>query len=417
MITILRLELLRVARDRRFWFIALIGVPILLPAAVLLFAFALASTATVEPQAVRPVVATTEDSPEFLEAFAAAGLPTQVLSSRSAVANAIQAGTFSVGVVDVVQEPDEPMSATLLANIQARQLPVYRHTERVLSQIAADRRQALMDDLDFVGSSFDLLVDPLHVAEERVPERLPAGLTPLVTLIWSLVLVFPYLLLTFNGGSKLLTDRLEGYLSPINASTLPAWQWLIARWLALSAVGAVLLVYSAFLLLIYLRAYAAAADVLVAQGVLTNLSEAAALGAQAYLVDMVAMWRGASLLSYLLWLTVAVVQMAGLCALLIWGAARSASLAQFRLFELVPFMLIFIVPMMGLGALGTGLGSASWIPGLNVVLSIEHVVAGGWPGSALLTTLAIAMVTNLLFIALCLTPAALAMRRERLWSA
>lgn len=417
MITILRLELLRVARDRRFWFIALVGVPILLPAAMLLFAFALASTSTVEPQAVRPVVATTENNPEFLEAFAAAGLPTEVLRSRQAVIDAIRAGHHSVGVVDLIQEPDAPMSATLLANIQARQLPVYRQTELVLREIADSRRTALMDSLDFVGPSFDLLVAPLNVAEERVPERLAPGLMPLVTLIWSLLLVFPYLLLTFNGGSKLLMDRLEGYLSPINASMLPAWQWLVARWLALSAVGAVLLLYSAVLLIVYLRAYAAAADFLVAQGVLANLSEAAALGAHAYLVDMVAMWRSTSLLSYVLWLFVAVIQIAALCALLTWGAARSASLPQFRLFELVPFLLVFVVPLAGLGALGTGLGTASWVPGLNVVLSIEHMVSGGWPGGDLITTLGIAVFTNLVFIVLCLLPAMLAMRRERLWSA
>ena len=417
MITVLRLELLRVVRDRRFWFIALLGVPVLLPLAVVLLAVTFASTSTVEPTAVRASVAVTDESPAMLGYFEASGLPVEVFSSRDQVAAEIQAGTFSVGVVDVVDEPDAPMSAVLLANVQSRTLPVYRNAEAAVRGYAATRRQSLIDSLDFVGESFDLLVDPIQLSEEPVPYRLRSGLVPLVTVIWGMLLVFPYLLLSFNGGSKLLTDRLEGYLSPVNSSALSSWQWLLARWLTLTTVGAVLLLYSAILFSVYMWFYGKAADVLVAQGVLANLSEAAAIGAAAYLVDMVALWRETSLLSYVLWILAAVVQIAALCALLLWGAARSASLAQFRIFELLPFLVVFLVPLAGLGALGTGFGVASWLPGLNLVLSVEHVVAGGLPDGTLMLALAVVVMTNIAFIAACLVPAALVLRRERLWSA
>ncbi|TVS17086.1 MAG: hypothetical protein EA417_07805 [Gammaproteobacteria bacterium] len=416
MITIFRLELLRVVRDRRFWFFALLGVPVLLPLAVIVLAVTFASTGTVEPATVRATVAVTQESPEMVEFFDQAGIPVEVLATRDQVATEIQAGRFTVGVVDIIEEPDAPMSATVLANVQSRGQPVYRDVHSVLNDYASSRRQSLMDSLDFVGESFDLLVAPIQVTQEPVPYRLRSGLVPLVTVIWGMLLVFPYLLLTFNGGAKMLTDRLEGYLSPVTSSALPAWQWLLSRWCALSTVGAVLLAYSAILFVVYMWFYGKAADVLVSQGVLEGLSEVAALGASAYLVDMVALWRETSVLSYLLWIIVASFQIAALCALLVWGAARASSLPQFRIFELIPFMLIFIVPLAGLGALGNGFSVGSWLPGLNMVLSAEYVIAGGLPGSTLLIALGLVLMTNLVFIAACLAPAAMALRREALWS-
>ena len=416
MITIFRLELLRVARDRRFWFFALIGVPVLLPLAVILLAVTFASSGTVEPATVRATVAVTPESSAMTDFFRESGVPVEVFETRDQVAAEIQAGRFTVGVVDIIEQPDAPMSATVLANVQSRTQPVYRQVHSVLRDYAASRRQSLIDSLDFVGESFDLLVSPIEVFQEPVPYRITSGLVPLVTVIWGMLLVFPYLLLTFNGGAKMLTDRLEGYLSPVTSSALPAWQWLLSRWFALSTVGAVLLAYSAALFVVYMWFYGKAADVLVAQGVLEGLSEVAALGARAYLVDMVALWRETSLISYLLWILVAFVQISALCALLVWGAARSSSLPQFRIFELVPFLLVFIVPLAGLGAIGNGFGVGSWLPGLNMVLSAEYIVAGGLPGSTLLIALGLVLVTNLVFIAACLAPAAMALRREALWS-
>lgn len=416
MMTILRLELIRAVRDRRFWFWALAGVPVLLPAAIVLLAFAFASTGTIEPQAVRPVVATNASDGAVLTAFRSAEVPVQTLNSRQAVLNAVKNGDFSVGVVDVSQEPGESMAATILGNVKARELPVYRQTEEILNTLAIDRRRELMESLDFAGPSFDLLVDPISIREERVPDRLPSGLVQLVSLAWVGLLVFPYLLLTWNGGSKILTDRLEGYLSPINASALAPWKWLVARWLALATIGTGLLIYSALLFAVYMRAFSVFADVLVDQGILESLSEASSLSARAYLVDTVAMWRGTSIVSYALWIFGGAVQIAALCALLTWGSARASSLAQFRLFEMAPFLLVFLIPLMGLGALGNGIGGASWIPGLNTVLSIEHMVDGGYPDGAFFSTLGIVLLTNILLIAFCLIPGMFAMRNERLWS-
>jgi len=416
MMTLIRLELLRVARDRKFWFWALLGVPVLLPAVLLLLVFAMASSGTVEPTAVRAAVVTTFTDELFLSELSERGVETESLPSKEAISSALANREYSVGLVDVSLNPGQPIRATLLAPTGVKQLPVYEGLEQALLDIAQSRRTALIDELSFDGPSFDVLVEPIVVLEERVPDRLPSGLLQVVTLVWCSMLLFPYLLLTWNGGSRAVTDRLSGYLAPLNASAMAPWKWLIARWVALSSIGAGILVYSAVLFSLYMRAYGTVADMIVAEGVLDNLSEGAALSAQAYLVDAVRIWRETSLLSFTLWLLVGILQLATACSLVIWGSVTAASLAQYRLFELIPFAVVFLLPMMGLGALGTGFGAASWVPGLNTVLTVEHVVTGSLPGVAFFSSAAAVFAVSLLLVSTSLSLATLSLRNERLWA-
>jgi len=416
MMTIIRLELLRVARDKRYWFFSLIGVPVLLPALLLIFAFALASFGTVEPQAVRPVLATTASDESFLQQLKSEGLRFDQVATREEVITALTRGDYSVGLVDVELEPGRPMQATLMSAGNGSQLPIYRSVQDAVHAIAVQRRSDLVESLDFDGPSFDLLLSPLVLSQERAPERLPSGLQQLVALLWCALLVFPYLLLTWNGGSRAVLDRQAGYLAALNASAIAPWKWLMARWVALSSVAIVLLLYSAILFALYMRAYATFADMVVAEGVLENLSEQSARSAQAYLVDAVAIWRDTSFLSYTLWLLVAMLQLATAAAIVLWGSVKASSLAQYRLFELLPFAVIFLLPLMGLGALGQGVSNVSWVPGLNTVLNIEHVVAGGLPDVTFFATAGIAVLANALVASLFLLFGVLALRNERLWA-
>jgi hypothetical protein len=414
--TLIRLELMRVARDRRFWFWSLVGVPVLLPALVVLLAFAMASTGTVEPTVVRATVATTVDDAAFLSALESRGLPAETLHSRAQVIAAITAGEYSAGLVDVALDPGQPLKATLLAAGDGRQLPVYQQLEASLHDIARERRTALIDELSFDGPSFELLMEPITIAEERVPDRLPSGLVQVVTLLWFAMLLFPYLLLTWNGGSRAVTDRMSGYLAALNASAMAPWKWLTVRWLTLSTIATALLLYSAVLFGVYMAAFGTVADMLVAEGVLEGLSEGAAIKAQAYLVDGVRIWRETSFLSFVLWLVVAALQLSAACALVLWGSVTAGSLAQYRLFELIPFAVVFLFPLMGLGALGTGLNVSAWVPGLNTVLSAQHAVTGGLPGVEFFAATGIAVLVSGLVVITCLLLGNLSMRNERLWA-
>jgi len=340
--TLIRLELLRVVRDRRFWFFALVGVPVLLPALVVLLAFAMASTGAVEPQAVRPIVATTVIDEAFLDELAELGSTAQPLGSRVAVIEAIRNGQYSVGLVDVALEPGQTIKATLLASTGGRQLLAYTDLKQNLQSVAKQRRGALIEELSFDGPSFDLLLEPMIIDEERVPDRLPSGLVQIVTVIWCALLLFPYLLLTWNGGSRVVTDRTAGYLAALNASALAPWRWLTVRWLTLSTIGASLLLFSVVLLTLYMRAFGTVADMLVSEGILEGLSEATALKSQAYLVDAIRIWRETSFVSMSLWVVVGIAQLAAVAALVLWGSVTAASLAQYRLFELLPFAVVFL---------------------------------------------------------------------------
>jgi hypothetical protein len=416
MMTLIRLELLRVARDRRFWFWSLIGVPVLLPAAVMLLAFAMASFGTVESQPVRPVIATSANDEGFLSLIDAAGLDYERFNESSHVVDAVSQGLHSVGIVDVTMDPGEPLSATLVSLGSGRHLPIYQRVEDTLYEISVGRRNDLMDSLAFDGPSFELLLEPMVLSTQVAPDRLPSGLRQVVTMLWVSLLLFPYLLLTWNGGSRAVSDRLSGYLAPLNACSMSPWKWLVARWSALSVVGGALLLFSAVLFALYMRAYSTVADMLVAEGILQNLSDQASSTARAYLVDAVAMWRDTSLLSLLLWLFVGFFQLSTAVALVVWGSVKAASLAQYRLFEMLPFAVIFVLPLMGFGALGSGITSASWIPGLNTVLSIEHLVSGTMPGVAFFSATGLSLLSNALTVVVFLFLGAMAMRNEKLWA-
>lgn len=414
--TIIHLELLRIFRDKKYWFWACIGVPILMPVAMLILGFSMASLGTVEKKTVQPILAVHTDNEKMLAHLSEQGLTPQIFDSREEIDHALTHGKYSVALVDVIADPEKMVEATVLSIGDSKNLPLYQNTLDAVDGFAMKQRQSLIDSLDFSGPSFDVLLNPVTLKEVKLPDRLPPGLLQIVVLLWSALLLFPYLVLTWNGGSRLVTDRMGGFLSPINSSSLAPWRWLVARWLTLSAMASLLLLFSLGLFTLYMRAYGAAAGIMVNEGVLDNLSSGTAETASAYLVDLVAMWSETSFLSIFLWALLGIFQLSAACALVIFGSVRSASLAQYRIYELLPFMIVFVIPMIGLGALGTGIGTTSWIPGLNTVLSLEHVVSGGLPGVAFFASAAIALLTNVLLIVSFLGLAVLGLRNERLWA-
>ena len=414
--TLIRLELLRVARDRGYWFWALIGVPVLAPALLALLGFAMLSAGTVEPQNMRPEIATTVVDNEILSELELLGLPADTFEGSEGVSQAITQGQYSVGLVDVVTEPGQPLRATILTRTDGRRLPIYTRLEEGLDTLARNRRNDLIDELSFDGPSFDLLLEPIVVQQARVPDRLPSGLVQVVTLTWFTMLVFPCVLLVWNGGSRAVTDRMSGYLAVLNAGAMSTWKWLTVRWLTLSTVAACLVLFCALLAGLYMRAFGTIADLLVAEGILEGLSDSVSIKVQAYLVDMVRIWRETSFVSLSLWVLVAIVQLSAVCALVLFGSVLTSSLGQYRFVELVPFIVLFLLPMIGLGALGTGINSSAWVPGLNTVLASQHVVTGQLPGVEFFSSAGIVLLVSTLMIGVCLVGANFSMRRERLWA-
>jgi hypothetical protein len=165
-----------------------------------------------------------------------------------------------------------------------------------------------------------------------------------------------------------------------------------------------------------MRAFGTIADMMVAEGVLQSLSEGASLKAQAYLVDAVRIWRDTSILSWSLWMLVGFFQLSAACALVLWGSVTASSLAQYRLFELLPFVVVFVVPMLGLGALGTGINGSAWVPGLNTVLSIQYAVNGSLPGVEFFVATGLAALVSLFVVVTFLSLSNLSLRNERLWA-
>lgn len=413
MIDLIRLELRRIRRDKRFWFFALVGVPVLLPALVMMLAFAMASFGTVEPTKVRAQVATNVDSTELLEVLAAADLAYDSFASADDVRQALQAGSHAIGLIGVDLQPGRPMTATVLTASKTSD-SLHQGIRETLRNFALSRRTELVESLDFDGPSFDLLLAPIELEQERVPDRLPPGLLQVVTLVWSALLLFPYLLLSWNASTRLVTDRLSGYLSPLTASALSPWHWLIARWSSLAIVAGALLVYSAILFSVYMRAYATFADWIVAQGVLEGLSGDAGRTAAAYFVHSVTIWRETSIVSLILWLFIAYLQLLSLAALIVWGSMRAPSLSSARLYELLPFIIVFLLPMLGLGALGYGIGWTAWVPGLGSVLSTEYMLTGNLPDARFVAAFGIALVSNAAIIVAFIALSRLALRNERL---
>lgn len=413
MITLIRFELLRIARDRRFWFWSLFGVPVLVPLSIVLLGFLVASSGTVKPTEIRPIVAVDQASLQLREGLEGVGF--EILTPDD-VEESIVLGNATVGIVDLQIDPDLPIEATLLFSGQGYQLPAYQTVESYLRELSSQRREQLIENLNFDGPSFDILLKPIELQNRRVRDRLPSGLTQLTVLLWSSLLVFPYLLYSWNSGSRATQDRESGYLSPLTSSTLPNYQWILARWAALTTLAGGLLVFSTLLLVLYISAYSVTAEWLVSNGILEGLSDASSRSVASYLVGVPEMWHKTSVLDLILVFFLAGIQLAATCAIVLWASLKSTSLAQYRLLELLPFALVFFLPLMALGMSGTESSTPFWIPGLNVVVMIQAILLQSMDGlSVFLSTLAV-LISNaslaLVFIALTVY----LFRGEKVWS-
>jgi len=414
--TIIQLEFLRIVRDRKYWFWACVGVPILIPALFVVIGFSMASLGSVDTARVKPQVAVQSPNVDFVGFLTDEGLDPVTYADREMVDDALSRGLHEVALIDNGSVPEKTVQITVLSIDGSKYSPIYLAAVAASEQFAMNQRATMIEELNFSGPSFDVLLQPIALNEETMPDRLTPGLLQIVVLLWGALLLFPYLVLTWNGGSRLVIDRSSGYLSPINSSSLAPWRWLIARWLTLSAVASLLLVFGLVMLTFYMRAYGGIAQLLVDNGILDSLSSETGKTATSYLVHLVALWRETSVVSLLLWSLLGALQLAAACALIIYGSVKASSLAQYRIYELLPFLVIFVLPMLGLGALGNGLSSSTWVPGLNTVLSLEHVVSGALPGAAFFSSAGVSFLSNLLLTAVFLGLAIWGLRNERLWA-
>lgn len=245
---------------------------------------------------------------------------------------------------------------------------------------------------------------------DHLARPLDRRLVVLVALAWSSLLLLPYFQLARAGSASIVNDRLGGLLLGVSSGLLSARGWVFSRWLVLAALGSALVLYYAALLLVFMWGYCALADRLVSGGLIEQLSSGQAEQARFALVEFISAWREVSWTTLLPMLLLALVQSATMAAILLLGSTLSSGIATSRLFELVPFALMFFLPFLALGSVtGAEVGSAVVITGLNTVFALAAVLRAGPIEVGLPATV---VAVNLLWLALSLEFAARRARQE-----
>jgi Na+-transporting methylmalonyl-CoA/oxaloacetate decarboxylase gamma subunit len=245
---------------------------------------------------------------------------------------------------------------------------------------------------------------------DQLARPLDRRLVLLVALAWSSLLLLPYFQLARAGSASIVNDRLGGLLLGVSSGLLSVRGWILSRWLVLAALGAALVLYYAALLLVFMWGYGALADRLVSAGLIEQLSSGQAEQARVALIEFVAAWRDLSWTTLLPMLLLALVQSATVAAILLLGSTLASGVSASRLFELVPFALMFFLPFLALGNVGSAdLSPAVMLTGLNTVFALATVLRDG-PIDMGLPVAVVAV--NSLWLALSLEWAARRARRE-----
>lgn len=374
-----RYEWRRMAGHRGFWFWSLFGVPFLLPALLGLVAVLIAVAHVGPPKpvptdpAARAIPLLDQWAPPLQSALEAQGVETRRVDAPADLDRAPLA---------LLARRDGDGSQHLVVRVAPdRARSPARLLEQSEAAVEAYQRQRVATLLDPL---------PLSEAERAAIERRPTvalqwpsrasdrRLVVLVAIFWSSLILLPYLQLARAGSSSVVNDRLGGLLIGVSSGLLSPRGWAVSRWMVLAALGVVLVAYYALLLFGWMWAYSHLADRLVEAGLIERLSTHQATQARFALIELVAAWRSLSWIQWGPLLGLALVQSVTIAALLLLGSSLASSVASSRIFELIPFSLVFFLPFLVLGTVGRDFAMPSaFATGLNSVLAMAAVLREG----------------------------------------
>ncbi len=407
-----RYEWRRLTSQRRFFVWALVGIPFVLPIGLGFVTLLLALSVLGPPRppqlAGEPAIVLLDQwSPAVGPALSAAGLvtrPPRAIASDTASLDAELRDGRAAAALHARRDPAGEQSLVLRVSSPQPTVP-----SRLLEQLEAGLQTYQADRLSQALAALPpperaaLIVPPRLTVESTVPRPDPTLLI-VVAIAWSGLIILPYMQLARSSAAAVVSDRLAGLLLGVSGGLLSARGWVLARWLVLARLAAILVLYYAALLTLFVWGYAALADRLVSAGILELLGTAQRESARFALVELVAVLREMSLAQVLPVIALCFVQAATLAALLLLGSTLATSVSGSRLFELLPFGLAFVIPFLGLsGIASSGLGPPAFLTGLNSLIAMAAL----WrDGSAAAQTVLVVLLANAAWLALALECAA-----------
>ena len=404
-----RYEWRRLTSQRRFFFWALVGIPFLLPIGLGFVTLLLALSVLGPPRPAHlasdpAVVLLDQWSPSLAPALSSAGLVTRPPRSSAADTAGLEAD-LDEGVAAVLharREASGEQSLVLLVSSPQSTIP-----SRLLEQLKAgletyhgDRLASALAPLALSPPERASLIAPPRLTVQSNAPRGDPTLLIVVAIAWSGLIILPYMQLARSGAAAVVSDRLAGLLLGVSGGLLSARGWVLSRWLVLARLAAILVLYYAALLALFLWGYAAMAERLLSAGILESLSTAQRESARFALVDLVAVLRDLSMFQVLPVIALCIVQAATLAALLLLGSTLATSVAGSRLFELLPFALAFVIPFLGLSSIASiGPGPPAILTGLNSLIAIAALWRDGMHAAP---TLLLVLLANLAWLGLAL---------------
>lgn len=409
-----RYEWRRLTSQRRFFFWALVGMPFFLPIGLGFVTLLLALSVLGPPRpahlAAEPAVVLLDQwSPAVGPTLAAAGLvtrPPRATAPDTATLDAELRDGWAAAALHARRDASGEQSLVLRVASPQPTAPsrLLEQIEAGLQTYQADRLSRALAALPLPPPERAALLVPPRLTVESTAPRSDPTLLIVVAIAWSALIVLPYMQLARSSAAAVVSDRLAGLLLGVAGGLLSARSWVLARWLVLARLAAILVLYYAALLALFVWGYAALADRLVSAGILELLGTAQRESARFALVDLVAVLRDLSMFQVLPVIAMCIVQAATLAALLLLGSTLATSVAGSRLFELLPFALAFVIPFLGLSTIASiGPGPPAFLTGLNCLIAIAAVWRDGMEAAP---TLVVVLLANFAWLALALEWAA-----------
>jgi hypothetical protein len=406
----MRYEWRRLTSQRRFFFWALVGMPFLLPIGLGFVTLLLALSVLGPPRpahlAGEPAVVLLDQwTPALAPSLAAAGLGTRPARSALGDGASLDAELREGSAAAALHARRDASGQQSLVLRVASAHPTV--PSRLLEQIEAgheaynvDRLASALAPLALAPPERAALIAPPRLSVESALPPADPTLLVLVAIAWSGLIILPYMQLARSSAASVVSDRLAGLLLGVSGGLLSARGWVLARWLVLARLAAILVLYYAAILALFLWGYAALADRLLSAGILESLSIAQRESARFALVDLVAVLRDLSMFQVLPVIAMCIVQAATLAALLLLGSTLATSVAGSRLFELLPFALAFVIPFLGLSSIASiGPGPPAFLTGLNSLIAIAALWRHGMEAAP---TLLVVLLANFTWLSLAL---------------
>lgn len=379
-----RLELKRAFKDRRFWLISLIVLPVGAPLLLIGTSF-IAMTLSSPPSTAKASLESNLESrlsvvPTVVDSSVALDFTSTpfVVIPKSNQTIREQVRTQSP-VMLVVEEDVGGLSATFLyrPDVTRKELLELQSAMSVVSgRYLSDQAVELGLDADQDLAVLQGITTTFTSVTERVRVEVILALV-----LWYLVPWAAYVVLDRVGTSAVLKDQAGGALWPVACSAVATSSWSAARYASLCTVAAMLVSFYACMAYALLEGYSWLASYVVSQGVLGALSQNVAADVQRYLIDFASSWEALRGFPYLLWTLIAALHTFALAGVVYLVAITSRDQSRASLLAQIPFMCIHFLPFVFFGIAGFGLsGAIGLMPvGSVIAAAVELSAVGvGW---------------------------------------